>query len=60
MASGHNGRYKGIIDEVALFDRVLRAVEVSRIVNEGLKQVIFAVSPLDKLTTTWGTIKQSK
>jgi hypothetical protein len=60
IASGHNGRYKGIIDEVALFDRVLRAVEVSRIVNEGLKQVIFAVSPLDKLATTWGTIKQSK
>ena len=60
IAAGHNGRYRGIIDEVALFDRVLRAVEVSRIVNEGLKQVIFAVSPLDKLTTTWGTIKQSK
>lgn len=60
IAAGHNGRYKGIIDEVALFDRVLRAAEVSRIFKEGLKQVIFSVSPSDKLASTWGAIKQSR
>ena len=48
-------RYMGIIDKVALFDRVLRAAEVSRVVREGLKQVIFAVSPSAKLAATWGS-----
>ncbi len=60
IASGPNGLFKGIVDEVALFDLALSEGDVNRIINRGLQPAIFAVFPLDKLTTIWGEIKVSR
>lgn len=60
IASGPNGLFKGIVDEVALFDLALSEGDVNRIINRGLQPAIFAVFPLDKLTTIWAEIKVSR
>lgn len=51
--------FKGIIDEVAIFNVALTEDEINTIINEGLGKTlgIAAVSPKDKLTTRWGDIK---
>ena len=54
----HSNRYTtGIIDEVALFNVALDESDMQSIMNDGL--VTFtAVEAADKLTTTWGNVKQ--
>ena len=42
------------IDEVAIYNRALSADEINQDMNKG---VTFAVSPGDKLATTWGNLK---
>ena len=52
--SGHY--WKGMLDDMALFNRPLSGDEVEEIMNEGLETVM-AVKPKDRLTVMWGTIK---
>ena len=52
--SGHY--WKGMLDDMALFNRALSGDEVEEIMNEGLETVM-AVKPKDRLTVMWGTIK---
>ena len=48
--------FEGFIDEVGLYDRALNADEVMQNYEANL---IFAVNPADKITTTWGNIKDT-
>lgn len=52
---GGNRYFKGIIDEVMIFDRALSEDEILQLATQGL-----AVDPLNKATTTWGRIKRSR
>jgi hypothetical protein len=47
--------FDGIIDEVTLYNRALSADEVTELMNVGLPAA--AVTPADKLATTWSRIK---
>ena len=47
--------FKGIIDEVACYNRALTEKEIKQDMERGILPT--AVSPLDKLTTTWSRIK---
>ena len=54
----HYDRYtEGIIDEVALFNVALEEDDIKFLMEEGLETAA-AVEPVNKLTTTWGRIKQ--
>ena len=54
----HFDRYTtGIIDEVILFNVALDEADIEILMNDGVEAVT-AVEPVDKLTTTWGRIKQ--
>ena len=54
----HFDRYTaGIIDEVALFNVALDESDLQSIMNDGLA-TLTAVEAADKLTTTWGNVKQ--
>lgn len=54
----HSNRYTtGIIDEVALFNVALDESDMQSIMNDGLATST-AVEAADKLTTTWGNVKQ--
>ena len=44
----------GLVDEVAIYDRALTVEEINQDMENG---VYFAVSPKDKLATTWGKLK---
>lgn len=57
IGSGYAGKYRGIIDDVAIFNVVLSQDEIQSIMDDGLEEA-FAVSPIDKLTTTWASMKQ--
>jgi len=48
--------WKGLIDEVAIFNVALTRADIKSIMTKGLKSVA-AVSPAGKLTTTWASIK---
>ena len=52
--SGHY--WKGMLDDMALFNRALSGDEVEEIMNEGLETVM-AVTPQNRLTVMWGRIK---
>ena len=45
------------LDDVAIFNVVLSEDEIQGIMDDGL-DAAFAVSPTDKLTTTWATLKK--
>ena len=51
---------KGVIDEVALFSVALEEEDIQEIMNNGLAEAlqILAVDPAEKLTVTWGGIKE--
>ena len=54
----HYDRYTtGIIDEVILFNVALDEADIESLMNNGIESVT-AVESLNKLTTTWGRIKQ--
>ena len=57
IGSGYAGKFRGIIDDVAIFNVVLSEDEITQIMDDGL-DASFAVSPSDKLTTTWAYIKR--
>ena len=51
---GGNRYFKGIIDEVMIFDRALSEDELLQLATQGL-----AVEATHKLTTTWGKMKRA-
>jgi len=57
IGSGYAGKYRGIIDDVAIFNVVLSEDEIQSIMDDGL-DAAFDVSATDKLTTTWATLKK--
>ncbi len=52
----NNFAFKGIIDEVGIFNVGLSEDDVNRIMNNGLIAAL-AVSPMSKLAASWGIIK---
>ena len=60
----HGTPYTGIIDEVGVFSAVLSDEDLTDIMKNGLEETTipeettFAVYPSQKLTTTWGKIKE--
>jgi len=46
----YNNSFSGIIDEVAIYNRVLTEEEI----NQDMLGVMYAVAPAGKLATTWG------
>lgn len=57
--SWNNDKHRGLIDEVGLFNHVLSYDDINNIMTNGLEKAtgITAVSPTDKLSTTWASIK---
>lgn len=49
--------FSGVLDEVAIFNAALSEDDLNVIMTEGLEKAL-AVSPIDKLTTTWAHIKR--
>jgi hypothetical protein len=58
IGDGYAGKFRGIIDEVALFNVVLSEDDINSIMLNGLENIITAVSTSGKLATTWRGIKQ--
>jgi hypothetical protein len=60
IGDGYAGKFRGIIDEVALFNVVLTEDDINNIMTNGLERAtgITAVSQSGKLATTWGDLKQ--
>jgi len=57
IAGGRNPYYyKGIYDEIRIWNRALNQKEIKESMNMGKEQLL-AVNPLDKLTTAWASIK---
>ena len=50
--------YTGIIDEVGVFNAALSDEDLIKIMENGLEHTAYAVHPSEKLTTTWGKIKE--
>lgn len=50
---------KGVLDEVAIFNKALTESEIQEIMADGLEKAtgILAVAPAGKLASTWGSIK---
>ena len=57
--SSNSRFFEGAIDEVAIFDAVLTDDDIKSITDDGLEKALgfSAVSPSDKLATTWASIK---
>ncbi|MBC8233835.1 LamG domain-containing protein [bacterium] len=54
---GNTIGYQGMLDEIAIYNRVLTEDEIKQAANGKLPEVSTAVAPSDKLTTTWGHVK---
>ena len=57
IGSGYAGKFRGIIDDVAIFNVVLSQDDITKIMDDGLESVL-AVSASGKLATTWAKIRQ--
>ena len=51
--------FKGVLDEVAIFNVALSEADVNAVMTKGLEKVL-AVSPTGRLTTTWGKMKMGR
>ena len=51
-----SGFFTGVIDEVAVFNVALTKDDVNTIVSKGFRTIL-SISPLGRLATTWGRIK---
>lgn len=51
--------FTGVLDEVVIFNVALSEDDLNTIMTEGIEKAL-AVSPTDRLTTTWGNIKRKK
>ena len=50
--------FYGILDEIAIYDRVLSEAEVDAAVKGNLPEIKTAIRPKGRLTTTWGWMKK--
>jgi len=58
IAGGRNPYYyKGIYDEIRIWNRALNQKEIKESMEMSKEQLLLSVNPLDKLATTWGSIK---
>ena len=59
---GGGSYFVGTIDEVAIFNKVLSEDDVQTIIEHGLAKVLAgeAVEALNKLTTTWASLKADR
>ena len=57
IGSGYAGKFRGILDDIAIFNVVLDEDVIQSIMDDGI-DAAFDVSPTDKLTTTWATLKK--
>jgi len=59
---GFSDGLKGVIDEVAIFDKALSADDITIVMNNGLEKStgMLAVEATGKLATCWGVIKQNE
>ena len=53
---GHGDPAQGVFDEVAIFSTALSEKDINDIMNKALA-VALSVSPKEKLTTIWGSLK---
>ena len=53
---GRSEWFNGILDEIGVWTRPLSEDEVEEVMEKGIGQIL-AVSPRDKVTTTWAAIK---
>ena len=51
--------FAGVLDEVAIFNTALSEDDLNAVMEKGLEKAL-SVSPIDRLTTTWGNIKWQK
>jgi len=60
-SNGWGTSFKGVIDDVAIFDVALEEEDILTLMNKGLKESLYpsAVDVSGKLTTTWAAIKGS-
>ena len=49
--------FTGVLDEIAIFNTALSEDDLSIVMEDGLEKAL-AVSPVGRLTTTWGHLKQ--
>lgn len=57
IGNGYAGKFRGILDEVAIIGAVLSADDINRVMESGFEGVS-AVDAAGKLTTTWATLKR--
>ena len=58
MIAGQSGQtFEGLIDEVMLFSKALDGKDVNQLMTQGFKASVTAVSPKEKLATTWSKLK---
>ena len=57
LGGGQLWPFKGIINDVGLFNKALSIDDIKTIMKEGLSSML-AVSPSDQLTLTWAEIKK--
>ena len=59
IAGDHSAWFKGMIDDVAIFNTALTDEDIERLMNVGLGEAldVLAVSPSGKLAATWGILK---
>ena len=57
IAHGYAGKFRGILDEVAIIAAVLSEDDVKDVMNTGFNEIA-TVTPNGKLATTWGNIKR--
>ena len=49
--------FSGVLDEIAIFNVALSEDDLNTVMADGLEKAL-AVSPIGRLTTTWGNIKR--
>ena len=57
IAHGYAGKFRGILDEVAIFNVVLSEDDINTIMDKGLEKLA-AVAPAGKLAAIWADLKQ--
>ena len=57
--NGHSGWFKGMIDDIAIFNAVLDDEDIELLSEQGVGRILdlLPVSPSGKLATTWATVK---
>lgn len=57
--NGHTGWFKGMIDDIAIFNTVLDDEDIERLSEEGVGRILdlLPVFPSGKLATIWATVK---